>query len=166
MAFVEKFLGKRVEIPEDRRYCIHQGLWVVQDGLDLTFGLSEPALVLLGGLKGVDWLVAEGSSVETGTDVVFAVTGKILYLETPVAGKIHFNGSVRERPSLVAEQPYGEGWLFRIRFDGALELPFVGAAAYLEGLKSTEGFKNPEGIKGGVSGICKAVYTGIREQMP
>lgn len=35
---------------------------------------------------------------------------------------------------------------------------------YTESLKGTEGFKNPEGLKGGVSGICKAVYSGIREQ--
>ena len=38
------------------------------------------------------------------------------------------------------------------------------ALGYIESLKGTEGFKNPEGLKGGVSGICKAVYTGIGEQ--
>ena len=31
-------------------------------------------------------------------------------------------------------------------------------------LKGTEGLKNPEGLKGGVSGICKAVYSGISQQ--
>ncbi len=41
---------------------------------------------------------------------------------------------------------------------------FTDAGTYIESLKGTEGFKNPEGLKGGVSGICKAVYTGIREQ--
>lgn len=29
-------------------------------------------------------------------------------------------------------------------------------AAYLESLQNSEGFKNPEGLKGGVSGVCKA----------
>jgi hypothetical protein len=38
------------------------------------------------------------------------------------------------------------------------------AQTYINSLKGTEGFKNPEGLKGGVSGICKAVYSGIREQ--
>jgi len=37
-------------------------------------------------------------------------------------------------------------------------------AAYLQSLQGSEGFKNPEGLKGGVSGICKAVYSGIRMQ--
>lgn len=32
---------------------------------------------------------------------------------------------------------------------------------YLEKIRHSEGFKNPKGIKGGVSGICKAVYNGI-----
>jgi len=38
------------------------------------------------------------------------------------------------------------------------------SGAYLQSLKATDGYKNPEGRKGGVSGICKAVYSGIREQ--
>jgi hypothetical protein len=27
MAFIDKFLGQRVEIPEDRKYYVKQGLW-------------------------------------------------------------------------------------------------------------------------------------------
>ena len=38
------------------------------------------------------------------------------------------------------------------------------AEEYAESLGTTEGARNPEGLKGGVSGICKAVYTGIGEQ--
>jgi hypothetical protein len=35
---------------------------------------------------------------------------------------------------------------------------------YIERLKESDGCKNPEGLKGGVSGMCKAVYSGIRTQ--
>ena len=70
-------------------------------------------------------------------------------------------------PSQVSSDPYGGGWLFRIRPDqpgeDALD-EFVNAADYVDSLKGTEGCKNPDGLKGGVSGICKAVYSGIREQ--
>ncbi len=51
MAFIEKFLGKRVEIHEDRRYYTKHGLWAKSDGWGIVFGLSEPALVLMGGSK-------------------------------------------------------------------------------------------------------------------
>jgi glycine cleavage system H protein len=164
MAFIERFLGKRVEIPEGLRYNSSQGLWVTQNGQEHIFGLTEPALVLLGGINGLDWLASDWDEVERGASVVFAITGKILYIEAPLAGRICFNGKAKDQPSLVGEQPYGEGWLFKIRCSGVSIESFLDAASYLESLRSTEGFKNPEGIKGGVSGICKAVYTGIRGQ--
>jgi hypothetical protein len=41
---------------------------------------------------------------------------------------------------------------------------FATSREYLQSLQSSEGIKNPKGLKGGVSGICKAVYTGIRDQ--
>jgi hypothetical protein len=68
---------------------------------------------------------------------------------------------------LISQDPYGKGWLFRIKPDvGKAETDqnFADAQEYKESLKGSDGFKNPEGLKGGVSGICKAVYSGIREQ--
>jgi len=167
MAFIEKFLGKRVEIPEDRRYYTKQGLWAKSESRDIVFGLSEPALVLMGGLKDLDWLVKEGQSIREKESVAFAITGKILYIDSPLSGIVHFNPRIKQSTSLVLEDSYGKGWLFRIEPEGESEkllLQFADADTYIESLQSTEGFKNPEGLKGGVSGICKAVYTGIRDQ--
>jgi hypothetical protein len=95
------------------------------------------------------------------------ITGKILYLDAPVPGAVQFNRAIREKPSRIAIDPYDQGWLFRIQPQGGVERPYQVLAspqAYLENLHRSEGLKNPEGIKGGVSGICKAVYTGIGEQ--
>ena len=167
MAVIEKFLGQRVDIPEDRRYHSKQGLWAKVHDKDLVFGLTHPALVLAGGVNDLDWLVIDGASVAAGQDVVFVITGKILYISTPVAGGIFLNPEVKQRPSLALEDPYGQGWLFRIKPEVNKEEAWqtlADAQAYIESLKGSEGFKNPEGLQGGVSGICKAVYTGIREQ--
>ncbi len=167
MAVIEKFLGQQVEIPEDRQYYPKQGLWVKRENEHLVFGFTEPALVLAGGINDLDWLVEEEMSVKPGQDVVFAITGKILYVDSPLRGTIFFNPEVKQNLSLAREDPYGEGWLFRIKPDaGAAEASqnLMDAQEYMECLKSSEGFKNPDGLKGGVSGICKAVYTGIREQ--
>jgi hypothetical protein len=60
-----------------------------------------------------------------------------------------------------------KGWLFKIQPKEDAEQVmqrFISAKEYLEDLKHTEGFKNPEGVMGGVSEICKAVYSGIRQQ--
>jgi glycine cleavage system H lipoate-binding protein len=167
MAIIEKFLGLCVEIPEDRRYAIKQGLWGRYTEERIVFGLTHPALVLSGGIKDIDWLVEENTSVTVNETVIFAITGKILYIDTPIPGRVRFNRSVKENPSRIAKDPYGEGWLFLIQPESDLKEWYGGLSpweAYLQGLRGSEGFKNPEGKKGGVSGICKAVYTGIGAQ--
>jgi len=167
MAVIEKFLGKQVEIPEDRRYFPKQGLWCKAEEETILFGLTQPFLVLSGGFNDIDWIAAEGATVKAAEAVVFAITGKILYIETPVGGTISFNPCIKQNQGVVAQSPYTEGWLFKIKpeSDAAsiLELA-VDHSGYLDSLKGSEGFKNPEGVVGGVSGICKAVYSGIRGQ--
>ncbi len=95
------------------------------------------------------------------------ITGKILYISTPVAGVVFFNPEAKQNPSLASTDPYDKGWLFRVQpeadNDDVWQM-LADTQDYIESLNGTEGFKNPEGLKGGVSGICKAVYSGIREQ--
>jgi glycine cleavage system H protein len=167
MALVEKFLGTQVTIPEDRRYALRQGLWALQSDRTIVFGMTQPALVLSGGVKDVDWLVEEGSSIAANEAVVFAITGKILYIDAPIPGKVQFNRVVKENPTRIRDDPYGEGWIFLIQPQKDIDTLYHSLAsweAYFESLRGTEGFKNPEGKKGGVSGICKSVYTGIGAQ--
>jgi glycine cleavage system H protein len=167
MTVIEKFLGQCVDIPEDRKYYAKQGLWAKPEDDGMVFGFTEPALILAGGLNDLDWLVSEKVPVTQGQDVVFVITGKILYIETPLQGIISFNPEVKQNLSLALKDPYGKGWLFRIKPDADLAesgQTATDAKGYTESLKGTDGFKNPEGLKGGISSICKAVYSGIREQ--
>jgi glycine cleavage system H lipoate-binding protein len=167
MVLIEKFLGKRVEIPENRRYIPKQGLWSKLDGDSIIFGLSEAALILSGGLNDLEQLVENGYAVKEGDAIAFAITGKIQYFDAPISGQFYFNSAVKESPSLVLKDCYTNGWIFRIKPEEDAEkamVKMVDTSAYIESLKYTEGFKNPDGLKGGVSGICKAVYTGIQEQ--
>ena len=167
MAVIEKFLGQRVEIPEDRRYDVKQGLWGRCIDQTIVFGFTQPSLVLLGGIKDKDWLVDENQFVKKGESILFAITGKILYIEAPLAGNIQFNKSLGENLSFVTKDPYSDGWLFLIQPDGELDRTYQTLSTpqdYLDKLRLSEGLKNPEGLKGGVSGICKAVYTGIGAQ--
>ncbi|MBT3258418.1 MAG: hypothetical protein HN366_18450 [Deltaproteobacteria bacterium] len=167
MAIIEKFLGQRVEIPEDHRYDVRQGLWGRCVDHTIVFGLTQPALVLFGGVKDVDWLVDDSQAVRKGEAILFAITGKILYIDAPVAGSVQFNKKIRENTALITSDPYHEGWLFLIQPNGGLDQAYQTLSSpqdYLDKLRLSEGFKNPDGIKGGVSGICKAVYSGIGEQ--
>jgi glycine cleavage system H protein len=167
MAIIQKFLGKTVEIPEDRRYGPKQGLWGRREDRTIVFGLTQPALVLMGGIKDVDWLLKEGQMVQADESVVFAITGRILYIDAPVAGEVHYNKITGGKPAQINADPYGQGWLFLIKPGGDIDTAYrslVSAESYMETLRNTDGFKNPEGVRGGVSGICKAVYSGIGQQ--
>lgn len=167
MTVIEKFSGHQIEIPDDLRYDVKQGLWGKCVGLSIAFGLTQPALILSGGVKDLDILVEENQTVRKGDTILFAITGKLLYLEAPVSGNVQFNRIAMENPSMIVTDPYDHGWLFLIQPDGVLHQIYQALSSpqdYLEKLKLSEGFKNPEGIKGGVSGICKAVYTGIGQQ--
>jgi hypothetical protein len=57
--------------------------------------------------------------------------------------------------------------LFRIKPDGDLTKAYMTMASteeYIQSLSKTDGLRNPLGLKGGVSGMCKAVYSSINNQ--
>jgi glycine cleavage system H protein len=167
MAVIDRFLGKRVEVPANRRYLPKQGLWASKDGKAIVFGFTQPALVLLGGIKDMDGLVDNGATVKSGESVVFAITGKILYIDAPIDGIIQYNLPIRDDLSQVSKDPYGQGWLFQIQPTDDINASYEAFGtpeAYINSLQASEGLKNPDGLKGGVSGICKAVYSGIGTQ--
>jgi glycine cleavage system H lipoate-binding protein len=166
MAVIEKFLGRQVTLPDNLRYFVKQGLWARLDESAITFGFSEPALTLSGGIQDLNFLAEDGETVDQGQSVLFAITGKILYIDSPVQGVIRFNAEAKTDPATINQDPY-ERWLFAVTPAGPAERAYLSlsnCAAYLQSLQNSEGFKNPEGLKGGVSGVCKAVYSGIRMQ--
>jgi len=167
MTIIEKFLGQCVDIPDNLHYDVKQGLWGKAVDDTIVFGFTQPAIILSGGIKDMDPLVDQNHKVHRGQSILFVITGKILYLEAPVDGDVVFNNLVVDDPSRIIADPYAHGWLFRIkteeRADRLLEC-LASAEDYFQSLRNSEGLKNPEGLKGGVSGICKAVYTGIGEQ--
>ena len=167
MIVVEKFLGQRVEIFDDRHYDTAQGLWGRIADQAIEFGLAQPSLVLFGNVTSIDWLADENEMVSAGQPVALAIAGKPRYIDTPVTGALSVNQTLPENPGQIADDPYGSGWIFRIKPADGIDVA-CGALAkpedYLEKLKGTEGFKNPEGIEGGVSGLCQAGDGSIQQE--
>ena len=114
MAVIEKFLGRRVTLPDNLRYFVKQGLWARLDDSTITFGFSEPALTLSGGIQDLNFLADDGETVEQGQSVLFAITGKILYIDSPVQGIIRFNAEAKTDPAAINQDPYYRGWLFAV----------------------------------------------------
>ena len=151
MAYIEKFLGKRVEVPEDRRYVVKPGLWAKAEGPEVRFGLTEPELVLAGGINDLEWLVWEGEEVEQGQSIAIAITGKIKYIDAPLTGVLRLNPEIKEAAALIAQDPYGQGWLFQIKTESeakaALE-EWSPAQAYVETLQKFRGMQESGRNKG------------------
>ena len=120
-------------IPNDLRYAAtHEWVRPESDGV-FTVGISEHAQELLGDMVFVD-LPDEGDKVSTGDDVAVAESVKAASdVYTPLTGEvIAVNEDLEDSPELVNSDPYGDGWLFKIKADDPKEV---------ESLLDADGYK-------------------------
>ena len=111
------------EFPKDLHYSdTHE--WLRPDGDDeFTLGITDYAQSQLGDIVFVD-LPEKGDHPESGDEIAVIESVKTaadVYI--PVTGEIiEVNESLKSDPSLVNHDPYGDGWLFRIKIDDTEEL--------------------------------------------
>jgi glycine cleavage system H protein len=90
--------------------------WVKVDGDVATVGITEYAQASLGDIVYVE-LPRIGATLEQfgGIGVVESVKA-VSDLFTPVSGEVvEINGAIDADPALVNREPYGEGWLYKVR---------------------------------------------------
>jgi glycine cleavage system H protein len=102
-------------VPEDLKYAeTHE--WIRVDGETGTIGITDHAQAELTDIVYVE-LPQIGSSVEAkqASAVVESVkAASDIY--SPVAGEVlEINPQLESNPGLVNTDPYGEGWLFKIK---------------------------------------------------
>ncbi|MEV6035106.1 glycine cleavage system protein GcvH [Nonomuraea sp. NPDC052116] len=110
-------------IPDDLGYTKeHEWVAGLDDGLTVTIGVTAFAAESLGDVVFVQ-LPDVGSSVEPGESVgEVESTKSVNEIYTPVGGEIvEVNQAVVDDPSLVNSDPYGDGWMFRVRVEGDAE---------------------------------------------
>ena len=122
------------ETPESLLYTAnHEWLRRADESPDeVTIGITDFAQDQVGDVVYLD-LPAAGDAVTAGDtcgEIESAKTVSELY--APVSGEVvAANGELEERPELVNESPYNEGWLIRIRIANEAELEgLLDAAAY------------------------------------
>ncbi len=103
-------------VPETLSYT-EEHEWITQpsDGV-VTIGITAYAAEALGDIVYVS-LPQEGASVEAGEPCGEAESTKsVSDIYAPVSGEVvAVNGSAEEDPAVLNADPYGEGWLFKIR---------------------------------------------------
>jgi glycine cleavage system H protein len=103
-----------VEFPEDLRYT-KEHEWVRLEGTRARVGITDFAQDALGDVVYVD-LPEIGAVVQAGQPLgEVESTKSVSDVFSPVSGTIvERNPLVDDRPELVNEQPYGDGWLVAI----------------------------------------------------
>lgn len=123
-------------IPKDLKYTTtHEWVRKEEDGT-YTVGITDHAQGLLGDMVFVD-LPEVGSGVTAGDDVAVVESVKAASdVYTPLTGEIvEVNEALENAPELVNAEPYGDGWLYRIKAEDADELlELLDAASYKEEL--------------------------------
>ena len=120
-----------MEFPEDLRYT-REHEWARREGSRVRVGITDFAQDALGDVVYVD-IPEVGASVQASTPFgEVESTKSVSDVYCPVSGTVaERNPLVDDRPELVNEQPYGDGWLIVVEgaADDALDL-LMDAAAY------------------------------------
>ncbi len=100
---------------QDLKYT-HEHEWVALDGDIATVGITAYAAEKLGDVVYVD-LPSVGATVTSGKTVgEVESTKSVGELYAPVDGEVvETNGDVEANPELVNSDPFGDGWLIRVR---------------------------------------------------
>ena len=90
--------------------------WVRKDDDLLTIGITDHAQTMLGDLVYVE-LPEPESTLEFGQECAVIESVKAAAdVYSPISGEvIEINELLLENPQLINEDPYGKGWLFRVR---------------------------------------------------
>jgi glycine cleavage system H protein len=116
--------------PENLQYTAEHE-WVLVDGDVATVGITDYAQAALGDVVFVE--LPEAGSAVSGGAVVGEIesTKSVGELFAPIDGEVvETNQAVVDSPDLVNSDPYGAGWLIKVRFTALPAL--LDAAAYDE----------------------------------
>ena len=128
-------------IPEDNRYAkSHEYIHV--EGDTGTIGITDYAQKELGDVVFVE-LPQVGTQLEAGDELGSIESVKaVSELFSPVSGEVvEVNEALAEKPELVNTDPYGDGWMIRIKVSDATEIDELMPADEYEEYVETESGK-------------------------
>lgn len=121
-----------MNFPDNLKYT-EEHEWIKTEGDLAIVGITEHATSELGDVVFVE-IETEGETLETGdTFGTIEAVKTVSDLFMPVAGEIiEVNPKLEDTPEIVNQDPYGEGWLIKIKASDPAEA---------EGLLSAEDYK-------------------------
>lgn len=123
-----------MNIPANLKYTKDHE-WINIDGDVATVGITEFAQGELGDIVYVE-VETEGETLEQ-----HEVFGTIEAVKTvsdmfiPLGGEVlEFNGELETNPELINSDPFGKGWIIKVKFEDASQIASLLDAATYEGL--------------------------------
>ena len=118
-------------VPTDLRYTTDHE-WVRADGDEATIGITAYASDQLGDIVFVELPEVGRATVQSAAFGVVESVKAVSDLFAPVAGEvIETNAELGARPELVNSEPYGAGWMIRVRMSDPGQLQeLLDAQAY------------------------------------
>ena len=111
-----------MSVPEDLKYTkSHE--WVRTEDDTATIGITDHAQEELGDVVFVE-LPDEGDTFEAGESFGTVESVKAVSdLYAPVGGEVvEANSTLEDAPEKINEDPYGEGWIVKLRTSGEADL--------------------------------------------
>ena len=118
-------------VPADLRYTKDHE-WVRVEGDTATIGVTDFAASQLGDVVFVDLPVVGRSVDQFATFGVVESVKAVSDLYAPVSGEVvEVNGDLGSKPELVNSDPFGGGWMIRVKVGNAAQLDeLLDAAGY------------------------------------
>ena len=127
-------------IPSDLRYASSHE-WVRPEGDGVyTIGITEHAQELLGDMVFVE-LPDVGDQISAGDDVAVAESVRAASdVYAPITGEVlAVNEDLEDSPELVNSDPYGDGWMFKVKAEDEAEIAeLLDAEAYGSSIEEDE----------------------------
>src|SRR3972149_4025635 len=117
-----------MKIPADLRYS-KEHEWVRLDGDTGAVGVTDYAQDQLGDIVYLDLPAAGASGTQPGKEGEIESVKAVSDLFSPVSGEVvEVNQEAIDSPELVNSDPYGRGWLIKVRLSDAGQLDTLLAA--------------------------------------
>ena len=121
-----------MNVPSELKYT-KEHEWIRVEGEEAYVGITDYAQSQLGDIVFVE-VETEGDNLEAGDtfgSIEAVKTVSDLYM--PVSGEVlEFNSELEDQPDLVNKDPYGKGWIIKVKVDDE---------AQLDGLLSADAYK-------------------------
>ena len=127
------------EVPSELKFLSSHEWVLVEDGI-ATVGVSDHAQELLGDLVYVE-LPEQGSTVAAGDSVGVIESVKAASdTYAPLSGEIiEVNDELEDSPDNINNDPYGDGWMYKISIEDAEEVEsLLNAEAYAAAIVDEE----------------------------